>query len=511
MQKLIVLVLLFLLVLSLGATSTGTTTGSMSGSSSGTNISIDSNVISSSGSATGSSTGTIVPKTDSNKITTSSDANSNLIGTDSSIKNPTPISGTYPIPTPTTDLNKDPLQNTDLNSVNDPTSSGSVPYTDPKIIANPTPSPSSDSNNTSNNPAYTDSSSGEVIIQKQVDSNSITASSAPTSSGTIIAPITTDNTSSAIQPIKSIFNPVPVSDSNSIEEVASSRDELKQALVTAADSARNSSTVQVISSSIATIISSQEVRQEVEAQIMAAVSSSTTIADNDSKAGATLPTLPTTSNNSLVLSQQITVEKKIISEVVRDNDSNIVKPVQRFVLEASNPTDQNMYDVSFVEYIPKELASSAILISSPYPFRVIQDDPIVEFVVPVLYPGEKFNLDYSIDGNADANVLNKTGLPVIFFADTSKVSKPSKVGIVTTAIKGDLEESQVPLSFLVGGAFLVILIVIVVLIVTKKKNPPTIPTPTQAPTDPLTQIKSQVTSPASEQSPLPVQDNVPKQ
>ncbi len=429
MQKLIILALLVLFVLSLGATST------------------DSSINTGIGVVVGSSTGIIV---DNNIGPTPSDENNiSVIASDSNRIgiNINPVSSESGSADSTINPISYPIQTTDSNRV--------------VVISTPNRDVVSDTNS--------------------VDQNNITQTGSINSSVVVIvSPRSNENSLPAKEYASSIFNPTPVSDLNSIEEVAISRDKLREVLVSQASYSKNDSNIQLVSSNVIAISSAQEVRAQVQQQILEAVA----LREDTLGANRVDSFVPSGSirENNFVVAEQVVVEKRVFSEVVKENDSNIIKSVQRFVLEASNTTDENMYDVSLVEYIPKEIATSALEISSPYPFKVIQDDPIVEFVVPVLYPGEKFNLDYSIDGNVDINALNKTGLPVVYFSDVNNLPKSLKqVGIISTTLKGDLQEETIPLEFIVLGIVLVLVIVFVVLMVVKNKSPPTPLNPTMVP------------------------------
>lgn len=117
--------------------------------------------------------------------------------------------------------------------------------------------------------------------------------------------------------------------------------------------------------------------------------------------------------------------------------------------------DSNGEEFKIVEIIPKEFVKSASLINSPFEFNIIEDDPIIEFIVP---SGTK-EITYSVsDVNAeevskmtDANTISEFSTPPAIF-----LNNENPQGLTKTNLGLDLG---------IFGYIIAIIIIIVVVII----------------------------------------------
>ena len=72
-------------------------------------------------------------------------------------------------------------------------------------------------------------------------------------------------------------------------------------------------------------------------------------------------------------------------------------------LKVGNDSNALIEDIMVLEVIPKDFATSALEINSDLNFIIIEDDPILQFIIPTLSPGEEINVVYFVDKEVDEN------------------------------------------------------------------------------------------------------------
>jgi hypothetical protein len=87
-----------------------------------------------------------------------------------------------------------------------------------------------------------------------------------------------------------------------------------------------------------------------------------------------------------------------------------------FSIVIRNKSNKNLKDIKIVETIPKEIAEDASLISSPYQFRVLVQDPVIEFIIPLLNAGQSITIPYTVNNDVTEDQLNQMS-GVIYKAD----------------------------------------------------------------------------------------------
>ncbi|MBI4043711.1 MAG: hypothetical protein HY393_02815 [Candidatus Diapherotrites archaeon] len=91
--------------------------------------------------------------------------------------------------------------------------------------------------------------------------------------------------------------------------------------------------------------------------------------------------------SALQAPQYVSVSRAVEVVQATTTDSYITLYVQ-------NTTQNTIKGVRVVEFIPKSVAESASLVDSSTPFNVLVEDPIVEFIVGDLSPGESAQVEY---------------------------------------------------------------------------------------------------------------------
>jgi len=179
--------------------------------------------------------------------------------------------------------------------------------------------------------------------------------------------------------------------------------------------------------------------------------------------------------------QPVAVTKWMVIENVKENDTNIEKVTSGFVFSVKNNTAKRLYDVTLVEVVPKEVALNASEITSIYKFNILESDPVIEFIIPLVEPGESVNINYSVDGNLGGTDLNTSGPPVILFLEETNLAPPAETPPVEgpdSNLPSDKntpivpqETQPLPLEIMGIAAVVIVIILLILIIFLRKKNP----------------------------------------
>ncbi|MFA5763189.1 MAG: hypothetical protein WC915_00055 [archaeon] len=91
-----------------------------------------------------------------------------------------------------------------------------------------------------------------------------------------------------------------------------------------------------------------------------------------------------------------------------------------FTSRIKNESNEILTSVSIIEVIPKEVALSAFDIKSEFEFIIIDDDPVIEFIIPSLGPGEEADVIYFVEKQVDVNAIDNIGSAISFSAALSQ-------------------------------------------------------------------------------------------
>jgi hypothetical protein len=91
-----------------------------------------------------------------------------------------------------------------------------------------------------------------------------------------------------------------------------------------------------------------------------------------------------------------------------------------FKSTVTNDSSQTLTSVSVIEVIPKEVALSAYEIKSDLNFIIIDDDPVIEFIIPSLGPGEEAEVAYFVEKEVNENVIDDIESAISFSAALSE-------------------------------------------------------------------------------------------
>ncbi len=78
-----------------------------------------------------------------------------------------------------------------------------------------------------------------------------------------------------------------------------------------------------------------------------------------------------------------------------------------------NKTEKKLVNVRTVVEVPKSFAQKAADISSDLEFTVLKDDPIIEFIIPEIAPGESYEITYSVAKKVSESKLSEVKQPLI--------------------------------------------------------------------------------------------------
>jgi hypothetical protein len=118
-----------------------------------------------------------------------------------------------------------------------------------------------------------------------------------------------------------------------------------------------------------------------------------------------------------------------------------------------NSSNSHMSNVRVVVNVPKSFAETATKVSSSLPFSVRKDDPIIEFTIDSLAPGDSFNIDYTIGKKILSSVASKSIFNPLIVAFTETEVSANCVGIncndnnpCTSDVCSNAECSNIPLA-----------------------------------------------------------------
>jgi len=119
-----------------------------------------------------------------------------------------------------------------------------------------------------------------------------------------------------------------------------------------------------------------------------------------------------------------------VEEIIADGKKSYKTTVS---LTVKNNTGKDKENVKVVVEIPKEIALSASMINSNFSFNVLKDDPIVEFIIPLLKPSQEVVVSYDVnmDKSIDINEIDFSSPVVSSFTDLEK-KLPVKDEVVCT-------------------------------------------------------------------------------
>ena len=123
-------------------------------------------------------------------------------------------------------------------------------------------------------------------------------------------------------------------------------------------------------------------------------------------------------------------------EVTRDSSMTGKRVFNTFMtVKVSNNGFLPVKNVEVVEVIPKVVAESASLIRSDFGFVVLQEDPVIKFMIDELPAGSETEIGYSVEKRVSEEDLNGWNAPVIagFEEDSGSseecLQKPCQIGV----------------------------------------------------------------------------------
>lgn len=140
-----------------------------------------------------------------------------------------------------------------------------------------------------------------------------------------------------------------------------------------------------------------------------------------------------------IASGEVEIERTLVVEKIVEN--GVTSYTSTFTLEFKNNSDKDLKDVKIVEVVPKEIATTADEISSTHNYKVLLEDPILEFTIPTVKAGEEAEVTYSV---------NKMVSEAEFASMTNALAKYEEVEettiVVPEEVEEELEVTQIPTS-----------------------------------------------------------------
>ena len=99
-------------------------------------------------------------------------------------------------------------------------------------------------------------------------------------------------------------------------------------------------------------------------------------------------------------------------------------------VKITNTSGKTLTNVKVIESIPKSVAASASDISSQFQFTVLKEDPVVEFTVGDMQPGESKEVEYTTNKNVSEASFNDYSQPVVSQATESEAPVDACAGVV---------------------------------------------------------------------------------
>lgn len=178
-------------------------------------------------------------------------------------------------------------------------------------------------------------------------------------------------------------------------------------------------------------------------------------------------------------SGSVTIERTLVVEKIVTGIVTSYKST--FSISVKNTSGKNMKDVKVVETVPKSVALNASQITSAYEFRVVNADPVIEFIVPNVSAGQSATVTYSVNKQVALSDFSGMGAPVAKFTEiTAPVTPPTTPPVTPPATPpattgtdtgADTEATPAPMDY----TMLIVLVVVVVIagaiyLVVKKKK-----------------------------------------
>jgi len=146
------------------------------------------------------------------------------------------------------------------------------------------------------------------------------------------------------------------------------------------------------------------------------------------------------------------IERKLILVKVGDTNKSQAK------IEISFTNDMNYDTIRIIEIIPKEFIDNAKKIFSDFNFRIIQEDPIIEFTIPV-QKGAKATISYGI-GEITSEQENKLMQENLI----AKFSSPPIILDQNTTTEQVIGNALFPTQLLIIAVIILIIVIIIAII-----------------------------------------------
>ncbi|MBU0636015.1 LamG domain-containing protein, partial [Candidatus Micrarchaeota archaeon] len=134
------------------------------------------------------------------------------------------------------------------------------------------------------------------------------------------------------------------------------------------------------------------------------------------------------------------ITSEATAQVIKTGENNEdIGSRTEFKVNIENTSNVPM-DIRVMTFIEKEIAEDASKIVSETPFTIIESDPIIEFLIEALKPGETFPVTYYINKTIDESALQEIDPPII---SGFEISDPGKVEQTYCARHEDCDDQSI--------------------------------------------------------------------
>lgn len=172
----------------------------------------------------------------------------------------------------------------------------------------------------------------------------------------------------------------------------------------------------------------------------------------------------------MALSQSMPITKSLEVKKITNADGN-VSYSSTISISVKNLGKQPALNVKIVEEIPKAIAQKAAEISSAISFSVLKDDPILQFQVSRINPGESATVKYTVPKQLDLNAVNNMTPAMVVDRLLEEEKAPSGKEKITAPLGGKGKPELPGSSWAIPGAIMAIIVIALVCLYIKRREP----------------------------------------
>ena len=168
----------------------------------------------------------------------------------------------------------------------------------------------------------------------------------------------------------------------------------------------------------------------------------------------------------IIRTTEITITKK---------NGTISKANAQYIISIYNPSTKIVENVLITEYIPKEIANDVSDIDfTTYPTRIVSRDPIVEWLIPSISPGQTIDLNYTIKKVAQKEVIDNKFISNAKMTDMALLRDEEDLNEIleeSDCVNGICSKVKHDFSWVFWIIGIIIILLVLFLIIERKRKP----------------------------------------